>query len=420
VDDVGTTLKVDPVSGAVWFNRLVYDAKNDWDQFELFQLVESKRPKQILEGTRTRAFDIHDNAVTLASYRAGVTRIEQYNLDSGERRVLHELPPQTAVYSISLIEGRDLLVTVGDGVRIRLFRSLHDEPVELWPEIDADIIDAVYAGNGRIVFSSTLDGTPQLYAADLTGKVENWQKLTEVPGGAFRPVVTKADSGEMRIICSVYEDGSFKLKSFTAAVESGATVVPSFTEYQDTDPLLAGGDTAKKTGENLSAWERSGIAPFVPAYPIWRLSYGIDDDEFDFERTYVHTLSAGTILYFSNASDTVGLELQGGIEYCFGKEEIDNLSPFLGLEFEADLFRGTLHQELDYWTYSYFAGENLNEYWVNKLIMLRTDTAFEIPLARYCGLSFGYAYYHQRAKQMYNVKGSGMSSIEVWDDSVFG
>jgi len=218
-DDVGTVLRQNPVSGALWFNRLVYEAKNDWEQFELFRLAESGRPKQILDGTRTRAFDIYDNTVVLASYQAGITRIEQYDLDSGERRVLHELPPGTAVYSISLIDGTDLLVTVGDGKRIRLFRSTQEEPVELWPETDADILDAVYVGDGRVVFSSTLDGTPQLYASDLDGEGENWQKLTEVPGGALRPVVTKNETGEITIICSVYEDGSFKLKRFTVNAE---------------------------------------------------------------------------------------------------------------------------------------------------------------------------------------------------------
>ena len=430
MDDVGTILKMDPVSGALWFNRLVYDAKNDWEHFELFRSVGSSRPKQILEGTRTRAFDVHDNTVTLASYEAGITRIEQYNPESGVRRVVHELPAGIAVYSISTIEGADLLVTVGDGNRIHLFRTIDEEPVELWPEIDADILDAVYIGDGRIVFSSTLDGTPQLYAADLRGKVEDWRKLTEVPGGAFRPVLAETGFGEVTIISSVYEDGSFKLKSFTVDLEPEAAAVSgpnsiggrsaAFPEYGENDAPLAGPDSRKRIGEHLSAWERSGISPFIPAYPIWTLSYGIDDDEFDFERTYVHTLSAGTILYFSNASDTIEFEVQGGLKYCFGKEEIDNLSPFFGLEFEADLFRGTLTQEFDYWTYSYFAGEVADEYWVNKLGLLRTGTAYEFPLARYCDLAFGYSYYHQHLKQFYNVKGSGMSSVEVWNESVFG
>jgi hypothetical protein len=165
-DDVGTIVKRDPVSGALWFNGLVYDAKNDWEHFELFRSAGSGRPKQILEGTRARAFDVRDDTLVLASYEAGITRIEQYNLDSGQRQVIHELPPGTAVYSISLMEGPDILVTVGDGERIRLFRSNREEPIELWPEIDADILDAVYIGNGRIVFSSSLDGTPQLYAAE--------------------------------------------------------------------------------------------------------------------------------------------------------------------------------------------------------------------------------------------------------------
>ena len=125
------------------------------------------------------------------------------------------------------------------------------------------------------------------------------------------------------------------------------------------------------------------------------------------------------ILYFSNASDTIHTEIYGGLDLRLGKEEFDNLNPFLGLEIDADLFRGTLYQQLDYWTYSYFAGENVSEYWVDKLALLRTGTD-ELPLARHCDLAFGYFYYHQHAKQFYNVKGSGMSPTEVWDTAVFG
>jgi hypothetical protein len=333
------------------------------------------------------------------------------------------------------------LVTVGDGVLIHLFRTARGEPVELWPEIDADILDAVYIGDGRIVFSSTLDGTPQLYAAELSGKVEDWRKLTEVPGGVLRPVVTKAESGEMTIICSVYEDGSFKLKRFTVDVDAEATAVSgptgigsrsgAFPEYEDTNALLAGPASRKIIGENLSAWERGGISPFVPAYPIWTLSYGMDDDEFDFERTYVHTLSAGTILYFSNASDTIDLEMQGGLEYCFGKEEIDNLSPYVGVEIEADLFRGRLNQEFDYWTYSYFDRENEDQYVVDLFRSLRTETMYGFPFSRYCGMSFGYSYLHRFVKETAHLKEhlveqgyvyseSGEPSLELWNESVFG
>ena len=99
VDNVGTILKLDPVSGALWFNRLVYDAKNDWEQFELFRIAGSGRPSQILEGTRARAFDVNDATVTLAAYQAGITTIEQYNLKTGRcgwYTSCRQEPPYTA------------------------------------------------------------------------------------------------------------------------------------------------------------------------------------------------------------------------------------------------------------------------------------------------------------------------------------
>jgi hypothetical protein len=263
-DDVGTVLRRDPVTGAIWYNRLVYEAKNDREQFELFRLSESGRPEQILEDTRTRAFDVYDDTVVLASYQYGITKIEQYDLDSGARRLLYELPSGTAVYSISLMEDSGVLVTVGDGQRIRLFRWTQEEPVELWPKTDADIVDALYIGDGRVVFSSTLDGTPQLYAASLGGSVDTWHKLTEVSGGALRPVIVNNESGKIKVVCSVYEDGSFKLKRFT--VESEAESMPvsvsrgvgglatGFPEYQYEEALLADPLSRKTIGENLIAW----------------------------------------------------------------------------------------------------------------------------------------------------------------------
>jgi hypothetical protein len=436
-DNVGTVLKQDPVSGAIWYNRLVYEAKNDRERFELFKLAESGRPRQILEGTRTRAFDVYDDTVALATYQDGVSRIEQYNPDTDERRVLYELPFGSAVYSVCVIEGSELLVAVGDGKRIRLFRSAGGEPVELWPEVEADILDAVYAGGGRIVFTSTIDGTPQIYAADLDGPVGGWRRLTDASGGAMRPVFGTTETGETVIVCTVYEDGCFKLRSLAADWEGRTTAASisagvggldtAFTEYGKELGPLAGSDSHKTIGETLNAWERTGLSPLVLATPIWTLEYGMDDDQFDEQRTFVHTLSGGALLYLSNAADTIGVQLHGGLEVFLGKGEIDGAAPFANLLFEAELPFGTISQELSYQSYRYFSYDDADQYAVDRLSLLRAATSYAFPLARYCDMEIGYSYLHRYIKETYYLKEegwvyaeNGKSYLDVFDESLAG
>jgi hypothetical protein len=428
-DNVGTVLRQDPVSGTLWYNRLVYEARNDRERFELFRLGESGRPRQVLEGTRTRAFGVYDDTVILATYQDGITRIERYDPDSEERRVLYELPFGSAVYSVSISEGGELLVTVGDGKRIRLFRSSRGEPVELWPEVEADILDAVYAGEGRIVFASTIDGTPQIYTADLDGPVQGWRKLTHACGGAMRPVVGTTETGETAIVCSVYENGCFKLRSLIVDWQTGSApesvsagaggLATAFPEYGDQEAPPAGSLARKRIGENLNAWERSGPSPMVPATPIWTLEYGMDDDEFDEHRTFVYTLSGGALLYLSNAADTLGVQVHGGLEVFLGKGQIDGAAPFFNLLFEAEPRFGTFSQELSYQAYRYFPGETVDRYWVDQIGLLRAATTYAFPLARYWDMELGYSYLHRHLKESVYLK-DGSGSAEVLDDPLTG
>jgi hypothetical protein len=170
-----------------------------------------------------------------------------------------------------------------------------------------------------------------------------------------------------------------------------------------------------------------GMAPLVPATPIWTLSYVIDDDEFDDRSTYVHSLSAGTVVYLSNASDTMDLELHGGLEFDFGKGEIDGLHPFADLLFQADLLRGTISQEFNYWTYSYFAYDDPDEYAVSLFRYFRSDTAYAFPVSRYGDLAFGHSYFLRHIEETYYLKEegwvyseSGEPSLEVWNDPLVG
>ena len=423
-DDVGTVLRQDPVSGTVWFNKLVYKPKEDYGQFELFRLDASGSPKQIMAGTRTRAFDVYDDKVVFASYDKGTTRIEQYDHRTSERRVLRELPPRTPVYSLTIVGGSTMLVTVGDGGRIRLFRLAADGQIELWPEVDADICNPIDAGGGRIAFSSTLDGTPQLYVASIDG-AQAWQKLTDVPGGVLHPV--GVDQGAGVVICSVYGNGSLRLKRVPLSDDGpGETVRLASRDDTpaDDDHLLIGPETRKRIGQNLTARERKGAV--VLASPTWILEYHMDDDEFDDKRTYVHAVTLGTALYLNNASDTMDLQAVGGIDLYVGKGEMLNPHPFLGLYLDVGLSPGTFNQNFDLYGFSYYAYDDPDQYAIQRRTALRSETEYWLPVSFYTGLLVGYSYLHEFMNLTYYLKKegfvyteSGEPSIEVEEGSYF-
>jgi len=90
-----------------------------------------------------------------------------------------------------------------------------------------------------------------------------------------------------------------------------------------------------------------------------------------------------------------------------------------------------LSQELNYWTYSYFSYDDPDQYAVDQLLSLRTETAYEFPLSRYGGIAFGYSYFHRHVKQTFHLKEhlieqgfiyteSGKPSLEVWNEPLFG
>jgi hypothetical protein len=213
-------------------------------------------------------------------------------------------------------------------------------------------------------------------------------------------------------ICSVYGDGSFRLKrvplsegsSRRTAIALAAPIVPL-----DGDHVLVGPETRRRIGENLSAGEGKGR--FVPASPTWLVGYEMDDDQLD-------ALTLGAMGYFNNSADTIDLETAGGVEVYLGEGKILTAQPFLGLYFDFDVGPGTLNQNLDLYGSSYKVYEDSSQYAVESRTALKSETAYRLPVTFYTGTQIGYAYVHEFAKLTFRLKDESYEYTESLDSKL--
>jgi hypothetical protein len=422
--DTGMVLRKDPASGTIWFNALVYNPREHEAQFELFRIDGSGAPRQTLEGTRCLAFDARDGRLVFASYRDGVTRIEQYDSKTSQRSVLSELPAGVSVYDIALLENEEILASVGDGTRIRLFRSGSGSASEVWPGVAADIVSPLPLGGGRIAFASTLDGTPQLYAAVLGSP--RWQKLTEVTGGVTGPAAWDADAGS--VVCGVYQAGSVRAEKLAASLDAGRTVSPypapdARIAAAPRDRLVTGPLRERVLDDNLRATDRGGT--LVPSIPIWMVGYGIQDSAIYEDGNYIHSLWAGADVLFTESSGALELEVQARADAYVEQGGITSRHPFLGVFLDVDLPVGTLSQTLRTYGYSYYVYDDPTQYAVDNLTVLQTETRYSLPLSLELSTWLSYSYAHHLFWQTWYTKegfvyAGGDKSIETAGGSLYG
>ncbi len=423
--DTGTVLKKDPASGTVWFNALVYDQREHEAQYELFVIDHSGRPAQVLEGTRCLAFDASDGRVVFASYRDGVTRLEQYDSNAAKRSVLRELPAGISVYDIAVLESGEILATIGDGTRIRLFRSGPGGAEEVWPGVAADITSPVSLGGSRIAFASTLDGTPQLYAAALGAP--QWQRLTDVSGGVTGPTAWDAESGSL--VCGVYEAGSLRAEKLVVAGSTGAAVAPfpgsdAQSAAAPRDPLVTGPLRERRIGESLGVTSRGGT--LVPSIPTWIVGYGIEDNSVaGVGQTEIHSVWAGADVLFTGSSGLLELEIQARADAYLEQGFVSSLHPYLGLFLDLELPVGTLSQTFETYGYSNFVYEDPTQYVVHNWTVLRTITRYSLPLTLHLSTMVGYSYSHQLFWETYHAKegyvyAGGIRSFETASGPLYG
>jgi hypothetical protein len=207
--DAGLVLKEDPGTGEVWFNRSAYNYGTGVDSYDVYRAGRDGWVSRETHGARCLAFDARDGHLVYARYRDGKTDIVQRRPD-GSETVVYEVAPDSSVYAVSLISRDLVLLTIGTGDGTRLGILADHRLRYLWE--DQQILDAVAAGNNRIVFSSTLSGTPQIYWADLGEDPRVWFQLTGVSGGARFPDI-QGGAASRRLSFSVFEKGGFHLYS---------------------------------------------------------------------------------------------------------------------------------------------------------------------------------------------------------------
>jgi hypothetical protein len=180
--DTGTEVRWDARTGTAWFTRLTYEGSGT--VYEVFRRTADGRLLQETRDARVLAFDVADGTLAYARYRNGATDLVVRSPDKTEA-VLGSFPPGTAVYGLRLVTPGSALVTLGTGTDVEVGILAAGGYRPLWP--GSSILDACPLGQDRILFSSTLDGSPQLYWADTAEDPDTWYQLTDAPGGARFP-----------------------------------------------------------------------------------------------------------------------------------------------------------------------------------------------------------------------------------------
>ena len=199
------------------------------------------------EGSRCLAFDVLDGHVVYAAYRDGKTAIVEQRPDESES-TLFTLPPETALYSLSLISKDTMLLSLATPRCVRLAVLSGDQLHYLWN--DKEVMDPQYAGDNRIVFASTISGAPQIYWADLGGDATTWYQITAAPAGARFPCVDSLNAG--RLFFSVFEYGGYRLYAADNAFSKDHPVQIGGETVADPPPDSPAEDTVQSSGAFLS------------------------------------------------------------------------------------------------------------------------------------------------------------------------
>ena len=199
--DTGTDLRFDSSTGDAWFTRLTYEGSTGTEVYEVFRRDKEGRISQETRDSRVLAFDVKERTLAYARYRNGTTDVVVRKADKTET-ILGSFGPEQAVYGLQIMTEGTALVTLGTGshVGIGILTAQGFRP--LWA--GSDILDACLAGQDRILFSSTLDGRPQLYWVDTAEDPTRWYQLTDGPGARF------ADASDLsRVTYSEYSQGGW-------------------------------------------------------------------------------------------------------------------------------------------------------------------------------------------------------------------
>ncbi len=206
-DDSGRAIKVDRDTGKAWYSRRAYDYASGVEDYDLFAVGEGGKEARATRGARCLAFDAAGGLLVYAAYEDGETRVISRSRE-GDERVLARLPYGLSVESISIAAPGEAIVSLGTPIGARAALLRDSELVPLWEGCEA--MDVSYAGTGRAVFSSSIEGSPQIYWADIEADPGVWYRITDAPAGCRFPSVEGEGSGAV-LYYSRYEGGCYRL-----------------------------------------------------------------------------------------------------------------------------------------------------------------------------------------------------------------
>lgn len=207
VRETGTALSFDPISGSLLFTESVYNARLGNEIYDLFSLDKKGSIHRLTRGSRVMAFSQQAGNIAYARYVGGKTEIVRHNAD-GSESVIINFDENTSIYGMDMIDQNRILLNLGTGDRVKAALLTGDQLEFLWP--DMEILDAVYAGDNRVVFTSTVGGSSQVYWADLADRSRTWFQISNVPSGARFPLVEQVGDTPS-LVYSDYSQGSFHL-----------------------------------------------------------------------------------------------------------------------------------------------------------------------------------------------------------------
>lgn len=342
IKDTGKILKTDNSDRSVWFNKLTYNRQTGVENYDVYKLTAKNRLKRITTGERCIAFDIDNGRLLYASYKKNSTVICEL-LSDGTLSELLTLPYNTGIYSISIIDGKKAILTIARNKTVEVGILENNKITPLWDKIDTEIKNCASVGNGKIIFSSTLDGRPQLYWCNIYEDENTWYKITNVRGGVRFPCAY-TEKNKPAVSCSVYDNGNHLRYKLSQPFSKKNPVQIDSLQIPATPPLSTNKNTIQKN--ILTSDVGSNIVNEMPHFYARYIQNDIADIN-GVEKEGKNEFSLGTSFAFYNTP----FNYEGGaylfMNFPSGYEE-DNLDYFSGVlwgRFHIGQFRTLLAYE---------------------------------------------------------------------------
>jgi len=356
IKDVGIVLKKDQKTNSVWYNKKVNSRLSSGLRYDIYRLNENGEEERMTTGKRCIAFDVKDDHLMYASYKNGETSIilkdltKQSSITSDEtsdetRQTVKIFDYDEGVYKISQITPESAVLSIGADGRVEAAIIKGESFSILWENLDADVIDCTYAGSDRLLFVSTIDGTPQLYWCNYKDTPHTWYKITDVRGGVRYPAIDYYDNNQI-VTCSVYEDGDYAIYKLNNPFSKQWPLSIS----DRIRPKLA---SVKEKSTVVTHSESKEISSNIVSMPQYFIGFNnisfrpYSDERIDRK----NQLILGGTFFLDNAPGNFKSGLNVNVNRLFGYETVPETYPSASAWGEIDIWKLTLKEEVSFKSY---------------------------------------------------------------------